>query len=330
MNIRRQTVGIRGTALLAIVVAVSAGAADVEEEIKDSEDDIAANSDGRMVYDWRSSPWIRFRVGGNSVPDADFGSAEVTSTWIAGGIKMLIPASDRLAFRVDLRSGVAIYDFDGDKEFLDSGRTSGDPFDELIETAFSVGGGYQLNDSWAIVGRTVFNSRREDDASFGSGIRVGGVIGASYDWRDRVSLILGVGIRSRMVKSGVKVSPVYQVKWNINDRFKLVVDGMKGRLTGKVNDAFRLSVFGGIGGKLYRLEDRGGAVGKGTIRDRRKFVGLRGDWRVNPRWRVRTELGSILEQEFKIEDSDGDTFDKTHTDSPAFFGSLRFEYRFGK
>jgi hypothetical protein len=193
-----------------------------------------------------------------------------------------------------------------------------------------VGGGYFLNDSWAVLGKATLTSRHEDDASFGSGIQGGGSLGVGYNWKDRVSVIAGVGLRSRMTKGGVSLSPLVQAKWKINDRFKLVVEPHQGRLSCKITDAYRLSVFGGIKSKRYRLEDRGGAVGKGSIRDRRKRVGLRGDWRVNSRWRVRTELGSILEQEFKIEDSDGDTFDKTHTDSPAFFGSLRFEYRFGK
>jgi hypothetical protein len=133
-----------------------------------------------------------------------------------------------------------------------------------------------------------------------------------------------------MAEGGVRVLPVFQAKWKISDRFKLVVDGFQGRVTAKISEPFRLSVFGGIAGKRYRLEDRGGAIGKGTIRDRRAIAGLRADWRMNPHWRIRTELGSVIDQELKTEDSDGGDIDESHSKDPAFYGSLRVEYRFGR
>ena len=330
MASRRQRVGIGGLPLLAILVSASVCAADIDDAIEEIEEAIETNGDEKMVFDWRSSPWIRFRLEGNFVPDADFGSADVTSTRVAGAIKMLIPVSDRLGFRVLLRSGAAVYDFDGDKRFLNTGRTSGDPFDELIETAFSIGGRYRLNDTWSILGRTSLSSRHEDDASFGSGIEGGGKLGVGFNWRGRIRLVAGLGLGSRMTKSGVRISPAFLGEWEINDRLKLAIDGFQGKLTGRINEAFRLSVFGGIASKRYRLEDREGEIGKGSIRDRRKLVGLRGDWRMNSRWRVRTELGSVLDQEFKVEDSDGEEFDTSRSNGPAFFGSLRVEYRFGR
>jgi opacity protein-like surface antigen len=330
MNLRRQTVGIGGLALVAILISASAWAADADHTIEEIEEVIETNFDEDIIFDWRTSPWIRFRLGANFIPDADFGSVDVTSTRVAGAVKMLIPVSERLAFRGVIRSGAAFYDFDGDKRFLDSGRTSGDPFDDLIETAISVGGRYQVNDAWSAIGRTYLTSRHEDDASFGSGIEGGGMVGASFDWRDRVSVIGGVGLGTRMAEGGVRVLPVFQLKWKITDRFKLVIDGFQGRVTARINEALRLSVTGGVEGKRYRLEDRGGAIGKGTIRDRRAIVGFRGDWRMNSRWRIRTELGSVIDQELKIEDSDGDNVDESHSDGLAFYGSLSIEYRFGR
>jgi hypothetical protein len=332
MNSRRLAMGIGGLAFLATLASASAWAKDLDEEIEEIDEVTATNFDDEKVFYWRSSPWIRFRLDGDIIPDADFGSADVTSTRVKGTVKLLIPASDQLAFRVTIRSGAAFYDFDGDKQFLDTGRSSGDPFDDLIETVFSIETGYQLNDTWALLGRSFLNSRHEDDASFGSGIRGGGMVGASYHWQDRLRLIAGAGVGSRLAEGGVKIAPVFQVKWKINDRFELVADGLQreGQLNAKITEAFRLSAFGGIKGKSYRLEDRGGAIGKGIVRDQRKFVGLRGEWRITPRWRVRTDLGSILDQELKIEDDDGGSVDETHSDGLAFFSSLRVEYRFGR
>jgi hypothetical protein len=330
MNLRRQAVGFGALTQLGILVSSAAWATSSEQTIEPLEEAIETIPDEEMIFNWRSSPWVRFRLGADTIPDADFGSAEITSTRVAGTVKMLISTSDHLAFRVVVGSGAAFYDFDGDRRFLDTGRTSGDPFDELIETVFSVGGRYLVNDAWAVLTRTFLTSRHEDDASFGSGVQGGGMVAAGYNWRDRVSVIAGVGLGSRMAESGVKISPVFQGKWQINDRFKFVINGFEAELESKITEAFLLSAFGGIEGKRYRLEDRGGTIGKGTVRDRRKLVGLRGDWRMNSRWRVRTELGSILDQELKVEDSDGDTFDKAHSDGLAFYGSLRVEYRFGE
>ena len=330
MNLRRQAVGIGGLALLAILISASAWAADVDDTIEEIEEVTETNFDEEIIFDWRTSPWIRFRLSMNVIPDADFSSADVTSTRVAGVVKMLLPVSERLAFRGVIKSGAAFYDFDGDKGFLDGGSTSGDPFDDLIETVISVGGRYQVNDAWSAIGRTYLTSRHEDDASFGSGIEGGGMVGASFGWRDRVSVIGGVGIGSRMASGAVRILPVFQAKWKISDRFKLVVDGFQGRLSAKICEPFRLAVFGGIEGKRYRLEDRDGAIGKGTFRDRRAIVGLRGDWRMNPRWRIRTELGSVIDQELKIEDSDGSDIDESHSKGLAFYGSLRVEYRFGR
>lgn len=330
MDSHRRGIGIGGLTLLAILVSSPARATNVDDKIEEIEEAIETNSDETIVFDWRTSPWIRFRLGGNAIPDANFGSADVTSTRVTATVKALIPASERLAFRAVVRSGAAFYDFDGDKRFLDTGRTSGDPFDELIETVFSVGSRYRVNDSWAVLTRTFLTSRHEEGASFGSGIQAGGMIAAGYNWRDRISLVVGVGLGSRMTESGVTLSPVFQGTWQINERLELAVDGFQGRLTGKLNEAFRLSAFGGVSGKRYRLKDREGAIGKGSIRDRRKLIGLRGNWRINPRWRLRTELGTILDQTLKVEDSDGDTFDTSHSDGLDFFGSLRVEYRFGR
>jgi hypothetical protein len=329
MNLRSQAVRFGALTQLGVLVSSAAWATHADPTIEVIEEAIETPSGEEMVFNWRSSPWVRFRLGADTIPDADFGSAEITSTRVAGTVKMLIPTSDQLAFRVVMGSGAAFYDFDGDQRFLDTGRTSGDPFDELIETVFSVGGRYLVNDSWAVLSRTFLTSRHEEDASFGSGVQGGGMVAAGYNWRDRISVIAGVGLGSRLADSGVKVSPVFRAEWQINDRFSLAIDGFEGELECKITEAFQLSAFGGVEGKRYRLENRGGAIGKGTVRDRRQLVGLRGDWRMNSRWRVRTELGSILDQELKVEDSDGKTFDKSHSDGLAFYGSLRFEYRFG-
>jgi len=51
---------------------------------------------------------------------------------------------------------------------------------------------------------------------------------------------------------------------------------------------------------------------------------------LHPSWRISTEIGSILDQQFKVEDNDREGFDKSDSDGLACYGSLRVEYHFGR
>ena len=100
------------------------------------------------------------------------------------------------------------------------------------------------------------------------------------------------------------------------------------RLTYRVRDGLRLSAIGDVSSKSYLLEDRGGEIGKGRLRNREARVGVGVDWKFLEHWRLRARTGVMIWEQYKVYDEDNDEFDAKSSDDPAWFGRLRVEYRF--
>ncbi len=79
---------------------------------------------------------------------------------------------------------------------------------------------------------------------------------------------------------------------------------------------------------IYRLEDRGGRVGKGRLRDRRVPIVFGVRWKITKRWRVRGSVGAVVHQKYVVRDHKGDFFDAEGSTGPAFTGRAYLEYRF--
>jgi len=262
---------------------------------------------------------------------AEYDNTKVNNSHSRFTFEMGAPLSRVVAIGARVRFGVRAFHFDGDGQFIDSGRSSGEPFDELFEYSATLGARIRLID-WLdleVAGRGI--SRIEEGATFGSGLEGGGSLSFLGRYQDWVVLRLGVGLQSNFEGSSVKVSPVFRLRMRLHERLWAETGGRNGRLEWTMTDRVRIDLFGGIQGGRYRLEDRHdgpGGVGEGTLRLRQADVGLATRIELWKTLRVLFEAGVVLSQSLEFEDEDGDSIDKRETREPAFRGRIALKWQF--
>jgi hypothetical protein len=241
------------------------------------------------------------------------------------------PLSRVASLGVRFDFGVRDFAFDGDGQFIDAGKSSGEPFEELLEYSMSLGTRIRLVDGLdlELTGRGI--SRIEKGARFGSGLEGGGAVSFLGRYEDRVVLRLGVGLRSNFDDSSVHVSPVFRLRVRLHDRLWAETGGRGGRLEFTATDRVRIDLFGGIDGGRYRLDDRRdgpGGVGRGSVRLKQTNVGVGTRLTFWKALRVHLEAGVVLTQSIKIQDEDGDFVDERENRDPAFRGRVVLKWRF--
>jgi hypothetical protein len=326
-NVRRSFSWILAAAISWLFVA--AATADVDDTVEQIEDAIA---DPLLPEDIEPSTKRRFPpirlLARQEIEWGDFGTDVVTfrSTVRA---EMRFPIAKNFGGALSARFGVTNTDFSGSNGFLNTGRTSGDPWDELYDFSLRLRTRYIINDTWGLVFAGTMISRWEDGASFGDGQKQGGAVGVTYDLGDRLSLVAGVSVDSRIVGGGVKVNPFGAISYQINDVHSLKSHGLGLLLRSRWNEAITTYFYGTIRGRRWRLDDRNdGVVDKGSLRDRKVPIGVGVRWKFGDGWRLRADLAVIVYRQLKVTDDDDDKVDTKTADAPGVFGSLELQYRF--
>jgi hypothetical protein len=265
-------------------------------------------------------------VLGTEYSDTKANNSHSRFTFAAGA-----PLSRVVSIGGRVRFGVRDFHFDGDGQFLDAGRSSGEPFDELFEYSAALGTRIRLIEGLdlEVAGRVI--SRIEQGATFGSGLEGGGSIAFLGRYQDWVVLRLGVGLLSNFDSSNVQVSPAFRLRVRLHERVWAETGGRNGRLEFDATERVRIDLFGGEEGGRYRLEDRRdgpNGVGEGSVRLKQTDVGLATRIEIWPRLRVLLEAGVVLTQKLEIRDEDGDSFDERETRDPAFRGRIALNWRF--
>ena len=272
------------------------------------------------------------------IVNSDFGDQEV-NTFISGARgSVAMPLAKNFGVRLVGGADISVFDFDGDNDFIYTGRNTGEPFDELVSNVLRLEGIYLVNDHWRLLGGGFMTSRFETGVSYGDSIEGGGFLGVSYLVTEDLSVVVGLGMGSRMDRSGVGFSPIIQVEWQVTDDIEVQTEGLGIRLGTRISDSFTATFSTGFQGSRYRLGTRNGfieegnpnsgRVGKGTLRDRRLHVALGLIWKPSDRWRVRGSIGMVPYQQYTTKDHNGDTLDKSTINSPAFASGIAIEYRF--
>jgi len=265
------------------------------------------------------------------VAGSEYGDTKVTDTYSRLSFEVGAPLSRVVAIGAQARLGVRNFHFDGDGQFIDSGKSSGEPFDDLFEYSLSLGTRIRLIEGldMEIAGRAI--SRVEEGARFASGLEGGGSVSLLGRYKKWIVLRLGVSLQSKFDDSNVSVSPVFRLRVRLHERVWAETGGRNGRLEFTVNDRVRVDLFGGVEGGRYRLEDRRdgpNGVGKGSIQIDRTDVGLATRVKLWKRLRILVEGGVVLTQTLEIKDSDGNDFDERETREPAFRGRVALKWRF--
>jgi len=271
----------------------------------------------------------RIRLIQDVTIDQDFGSAEVNS--FESGLRANVVAPLSRAFAIRLLGEVRgkVYDFHGNEGFVDTNRNpSKDPFDGLLSNRLRIEARYQMFESWALVGGAEVSSRWEAGSQWERGLQQGAFFGVAHLFREQLSIVVGLGVRSRMGRGGVTLSPAGQIGWRITPNFEIETDGLGLNVAARVNPALTLFLRGGLKSTSYRLDDRGDGLNRAVLRDRRLPIRVGGRWKISKHWRVRGLVGAVIYQKYSVYDSDGNFFDSSTSRSPAFTGHLDLEYRF--
>ncbi len=269
----------------------------------------------------------RLRLTQNMVIDQRYPGAEVDSFELGFRASVAAPITDSLAVRLTGRMESTLHHFSGDRDFLDTGRTSGDPFDELLSNSFRLEGRYSLWEDWALVGGVSYRSSWERGSSYREGIKLDGFFGVAHIFRDTISIILAAQVGSGLNGSN-SWSPIIRIGWRITKNIEIETQELGLKLAVRVHPKVTLFLSGRRSSNSYKLEDRGGRVGKGKLRDRRIPILFGARWKITKRWRVRGSVGAIVDQKYVVRDHNGNLFDEEGSTGPAFTGRLYLEYRF--
>lgn len=269
----------------------------------------------------------RFRLSQDMVVQQPYrGGADVDSFELGFRASVSAPVTKSLALRLTGRMEATLFDFHGSRNFLDTGQ-SGDPFDELLSNTFVLEGRYSLGEDWAAVGGVSYSTGWERGSEYARGINVHGLFGFAHIFRDTVSVIAGVRVGGRPTGK-VRYSPVFRIGWRVTDDIEIETQELGLKVAFRAHKSLTLFLSGRRASSRYRLEDRGGTVGKARLRDRRVPILVGATWKITKRWRLRGTVGAIAYQKYVVKDRDGDTVDKAVSTGPAFTGRAHVEYRF--
>lgn len=251
------------------------------------------------------------------------------------------PISKEFAIRFLAETKATIFDFHGDSNFLDTNRT-GRSFDELMAAQFRLQGGYEFYEGWALSAGTSFSSRWEAGSPFERGIQVGGSLGVAHLFWDRLSVVVGLAVRSQMGRQAIKIGPFFRLGLRITDSIEMQTRGLGLSLAARVNPDLTLYLRGGLEGGNYRLDDRGGEINRGILRDTSLPVRIGCRWKLSKHWRIQAFTGAVFMQKYVLTDNNGnrkyavspdpmdpkEKFDSATSRKPAFTGNVTIEYRF--
>ena len=261
----------------------------------------------------------------------EYGNTKANNSYSRLALAAGGPLSRVVAIGGQVRFGVRDYFFDGDGQFIDAGKNSGEPFDELFDYSATLGTRIRLIDGLdlEVAGRMI--SRIEEGADFESGLGGGGSLSFLGRYQDWVVLRLGVALQSNFDRSNVNASPVFRLRLRLHERLWAETSGRNGHLEFDVTNRVRIDLFGGIEGGRYRLKDRHdgpNGVGEGSVQLEQAEIGLGTRLRIFKRLRILVEAGVVLTQTMEINDEDGNSFDERETREPAFLGRIALRWRF--
>jgi hypothetical protein len=319
-----QRTAVRGLLVLASCLFAAAAARAQEtrdHELPDLEEEVG-------VLDYLK---LRLTLADRFVGKSDFGAFEASSNQPEGRLRIEMPVAKNVGIRLMGTGRGLLYDLDGTTSDFLPGAT----FDEFYNANLRLQGAYLFDEDW-----TLFSDQErwalivqggagwswEDGSDPNDGLRGGGSVVAGYRLGDTLELAAGISLGSRFLKGGVGVFPLIEFDWRINKDWKLKSYGVGLQLERILGENLSLFARARFEGTTYRLDDRGGSVGKGTLRARQVPAGLGIQWRIARFLRIRLIAGAIAYNQLRVKNQATDTI-ATVTGTPAPYASLRIDLR---
>lgn len=275
----------------------------------------------------------RMTLANRFVGSADFGDFEASSNQPEGRLRVDMPVARNMALRLMATGRALLYDFDGSTSDFAS---RDDPFDGLYSASLRLQGGYLFaedqtlfrdDERWALIVQGGARSSWEGGSPFVEGLRGGGSLAAGYRIADWLEIAAGVSLASRLTRSGVRVAPLFEFDWRINDAWTLKNYGLGLQLERKLGRHLAIYARARLEGSRYRLGDRGGEIGRGTLGVRQVPAGLGLDWRIARFVRLRLLAGAIAYQRLQLRDEDDNRIGEVTAEDASPYVSIRIDLR---
>jgi hypothetical protein len=310
------------------LIPIHSANADVDDTLEQIED--AAEEPLRTdksYYDDRKFPPMRLTIK-EEIEWGEFKGTDVTNFRTTATGEIRFPITKKYFGAISMHGGITNTNFSGNT-FIESGKSSGDPWNDLYEFSLRFRSQYLINERWGFMLASWMVSRYEDGAKFDDGLKGAGAAAVTYRFGDKFSIVAGAAVASKIVGNGVSVNPFGQFSWKIDERHTFSTSGLGLRLRSKWNKSVSTYFYAKYKGRRWRLDDRNdGVVNRGSLRDRRVPIGVGLQWKFLKGWRLRGDLGLIAYRQLKTTDDDGDSFDTVTSDVPGVFGSLLVQRRF--
>jgi len=278
---------------------------------------------------------LRLKLANRFIGQADFGSFEVNSYQPEGRLTLTVPVAKNAGVRLLGTGRVILYDFDGVSDLAGESPGSEKPFDALNSWTLRLQGAYLLDEDatlfsdkerWSILVDAFGKARWEAGSDVSDALTWGGTLALGYKLAKRLEVAAGLSIGTKLMESGIGVSPFIEVDWRINDDWSLRSYGMGLQVERTLTERLALFARARLEGSSYRLDDRGGSIGKGSIQVRQLPAGLGLRWDLARRVRLTTALGAIAYHRLRVKDEDEDVVG-SETADPSPYVMVRFDLR---
>jgi hypothetical protein len=330
---------IRLAGALALCAALAAPAwAEEASEPESAAEDETPQPGGHEVEPVPLGPRSGVRVFGEEVISvlADFGPADASEFRSNLGLRAVAPLGDSFALRATAGGHASFFDYSGSRDELELDLGGIDLFERLYGAQIGLGGVYLLPWSPVVLGETprwsLFTEGRanlnwEDGASLSDAIKGTGSIGFGFEIERKLEIVLGVSVGSRIDEGGVSVSPVVAFRWRFCEGMRIESQGTGLMFGMDLTPELELQLRGGYESDRYRLRDGGTPLADLTVRQREAPVLVALRWSPTPHWRLTAGAGSIVHQQWRVEEDDDGPSSKVSA-GPAALTWLRVEYRF--
>ena len=243
----------------------------------------------------RKHPPIRLTAK-EEIEWGEFNNTDLTTFRTTATGEIQFPITKKYFAEVLPSIGITNTNFSGDGQFIDIGKSSGDPWSDLYEFSFRFRSKYLLNDRWGFVTSSWTTSR----------------------WEQRLSF-----------DDGMSVNPFGQFSWKIDERHTLSTTGLGIKLRSSWNEVITTNIYAKYASRRWRLDNRkDGVVDQGSLRDRKVPIGMGLQWKFLEGWQLRVDLGIVAYRQLQTTDDDGDSVDTETSNAPGVYGSLLLRRRF--
>ena len=267
---------------------------------------------------------LRIRADQDLISTGEFGGANLAWFRTAVSIEAGAPIGDSLSVAFSPAFAWEHLYVDGRNDFIVSQQRRDTRLTDFYESSFRLGARYDLNDSWGFEVGSGYSARHESGADYNDAGQAGGSLAVSYRRGSWLRLRLGLGLGSDIADRELRFSPVFRIQIRPHPDWTIESSGLGATVEWQTTRRLALALGGHVDGTQYRLDKRGRpptGSGDATLQRRQAHIDLGLTYRLHDKFRLRTGIGLVLDEELSLLDEDGVDLDsRRNRDPSATFG----------